>query len=102
MAPYVLIISDNNTGLTGRIDESSFSMAPTFKSLATLGWEVLDLFEAHDLQKVTATLETAIEKAKADPGKPIAIHARTIKGYGVKKTADSASGGHGFPLKSPR
>ncbi|NJL34076.1 MAG: hypothetical protein HC893_09695, partial [Chloroflexaceae bacterium] len=28
MAPYVLIISDNNTGLTGRIDESSYSMAP--------------------------------------------------------------------------
>jgi len=101
MAPYVLIISDNNTGLTGRIDESSFSMAPSFNSLATLGWEVIDLHEAHDLQKVAATLETAIEKAQANPRKPIAIHARTIKGYGVKKTAESASGGHGFPLKAP-
>lgn len=101
MAPYVMVISDNNTGLTGRIDESSFSMTPTFKSLATLGWEVIDLFEAHDLQKVAATLETAIEKAKADPSKPIAVHARTIKGYGVKKTSESASGGHGFPLKAP-
>jgi transketolase len=101
MAPYVLIISDNNTGLTGRIDESSFSMTPSFKALSTLGWEVLDLFEAHDLQKVAAALETAIEKAKANPRKPVAIHARTVKGYGVKKTAESASGGHGFPLKAP-
>lgn len=101
MAPYVLIISDNNTGLTGRIDESSFSMSPTFKSLATFGWEVIDLKDAHDLQKVTSTIESAIEMAKANPLKPVVIHARTIKGYGVKKTAESSSGGHGFPLKSP-
>lgn len=101
MAPYVLIISDNNTGLTGRIDESSYSMTPTFKTLGTLGWEVIDLLEAHDLQKVATTIETAIETAKANPRKPVVIHARTVKGYGVKKTADAPSGGHGFPLKGP-
>ncbi len=101
MAPYVLIISDNNTGLTGRIDESSYSMTPTFKTLGTLGWEVIDLFEAHDLQKVATTIETAIETAKANPRKPVVIHARTVKGYGVKKTAEAPSGGHGFPLKGP-
>lgn len=101
MAPFVLVISDNNTKLTGRIDKESFSMSGTFSSLKDLGWKVIDLKEGHDLQKVLSTLESSIEMARENPRQPIAIHARTIKGFGVKKTADSASGGHGFPLKSP-
>jgi transketolase len=101
MAPYVLIISDNNTKLTGRIDKDSFSMAPTFASLAALGWKVFDLHQAHDLQACTSLIEAAIQAARENPRQPIAIHARTIKGYGIKKTAESSSGGHGFPLKAP-
>ncbi|MGE4133515.1 MAG: transketolase C-terminal domain-containing protein [Bdellovibrionales bacterium] len=101
LAPYVLIISDNNTKLTGRIDEESFSMAPTFEAMRTLGWEVFDLYEAHDLQACYDGIESAIQAARENPRKPVAIHARTVKGVGVKKTADSASGGHGFPLKAP-
>ena len=101
LAPYVLIISDNNTKLTGRIDQESFSMAPTFAGMATLGWEVFDLREAHDLQACTTMLEKAIARARENPRKPVAVHAHTIKGYSVKKTEASASGGHGFPLKAP-
>ncbi len=101
MAPFVMIISDNNTKLTGRIDEDCFSMTPTFQSLKALGWEVVDLMEGHDLQKCSDTIEAAIAGARKNPRKPIAIHARTIKGFGVKKTSESASGGHGFPLKAP-
>ncbi|MBX3021031.1 MAG: transketolase [Bdellovibrionales bacterium] len=101
MAPFVMIISDNNTKLTGRIDKESFSMAPSFAALADMGWEVLDLYEAHDLQACTTMLEAAFKSVRENPHKPIAIHARTIKGYGVKKTSESSSGGHGFPLKSP-
>lgn len=101
LAPYVMIISDNNTKLTGRIDKESFSMAPTFRALADLGWKVIELHEAHDLQTCTSTLESALQMARENPRQPVAIHARTVKGYGVKKTADSASGGHGFPLKAP-
>lgn len=101
MAPYVLIISDNNTKLTGRIDKESFSMAPSFAALGTMGWKVIDLHEGHDLQKCVSTIEMAIQSARENPRQAIAIHARTIKGFGVKKTADSASGGHGFPLKTP-
>lgn len=101
MAPYILIISDNNTKLTGRIDEESYSMAPTFASLAALGWNVLDLYEAHDLQACTSILESALQMARENPCKPVAIHARTVKGFGVKRTADANSGGHGFPLKQP-
>ena len=101
MGPYVLIISDNNTGLTGRIDKMSYSMNPTFASLADQGWKVINLQDGHDLQKVTTTLESALQMALENPRQPIAVHARTIKGFSVKKTAESSSGGHGFPLKAP-
>jgi len=40
MNPFVLLISDNNTKLGGRIDDDSFSMTPTFDSLSALGWKV--------------------------------------------------------------
>ncbi len=101
MAPYVMIISDNNTKLTGRIDADAFSMAPTFDSLKSLGWNVLTLESGNDLQKCFDTIAQAIELAQANPKVPVAVHAKTIKGIGTKKTAESASGGHGFPLKSP-
>ena len=37
--PFVLLLSDNDTKLSGRITKDSFSMQPTFESLATLGWK---------------------------------------------------------------
>lgn len=97
--PFVLVISDNNTKLGGRIDEDSYSMTPTFNSLATLGWNLVHESEGHDLQKVYSTIESAIliaEKAE----KPVAVVIKTIKGYGVKSTMESASGGHGYPLSA--
>ncbi len=100
MNPFVMIISDNNTKLGGRIDIDSFAMGPTFESLSALGWKVLKLEKAHDLKECLATLEQALKLAT--PEQPVAIHAKTIKGYGVQKTAQSASGGHGFPLKDPK
>lgn len=102
MGPYVLIISDNNTKLSGRIDDDSFSMAPTFETLKTLGWDVLFLEKAHDLSACAEAISQAMTKARMNPMKPVAIHAKTIKGFGIKKTMESASGGHGFPLKSAR
>lgn len=101
MAPFVLIISDNNTKLSGRIDQDSYSMEPTFKSLETLGWKLIKLEKGNDLQACLTTLEEATELAKKNPTQPVAIWAKTVKGIGTKKTAESASGGHGFPCKSP-
>ncbi|MCE3009200.1 MAG: transketolase [Proteobacteria bacterium] len=101
MNPFVLMISDNNTKLSGRIDKESFSMEPTFKSLEALGWKVLKLEDGHHLQQCYEVISQAIESAKENPQVPVAIHAKTIKGIGTKKTAESSSGGHGFPLKSP-
>lgn len=100
--PFILIVSDNNTKLTGRIDQDSFSMEPSIASLATLGWKVLSLPEGNDLQKCVQMFEHALDLVQSHPEQPIVIHAKTIKGIGSKKTAESASGGHGFPLKSPQ
>ena len=101
LGPYVLIISDNNTKLSGRIDQDAFSMGPTFDTLKVLGWEYVRLETGHDLKACVQTIHSAFEKARSNPNKPVVIHAKTIKGYGVKKTAESSTGGHGFPLKSP-
>lgn len=101
LAPFVLIISDNNTALSGRLDTGSFSMSPTFVSLKDLGWKVLELKDGHDLQKCFDVISSAIQETRDNPTVPVAIRARTIKGIGTQKTAESSSGAHGFPLKSP-
>ncbi|MDX9731007.1 MAG: transketolase C-terminal domain-containing protein [Bdellovibrionales bacterium] len=102
MAPFVLIISDNRTKLSGRIDQDSYSMEPTFKGLEALGWRVLRLEEGHSLQACATTLEEAFEASRQNPTVPIVIHAKTVKGKGNKKAEASASGAHGFPLKSAK
>lgn len=99
IAPFVLIISDNRTKLSGRIEQDAFSMEPTFQSLEKLGWKVLRLEEGHHLQACVATLEEAIQQVSLDPTVPVVIHARTIKGKGNKKSEASSTGAHGFPLK---
>jgi transketolase len=98
--PFVVMLSDNNTKLGGRIDKDSFSMQGQFEALSSMGWNVIKVENAHDLQTVYHKLEEAITMAKADATKPVCLWLKTIKGYGVKATADSASGGHGFPLKA--
>jgi transketolase len=95
--PFVMIVSDNNTKLSGRIDADSFDMRKTFATLSTLGWNVIDLHEAHDLQATYLVLTEALETARNNPTQPICVWARTIKGFGLNKTATAASGGHGFP-----
>ncbi len=99
MGPFVCLISDNNTKLSGRIDADSFSMAPTFKSLENLGWQLTYIEDGHDLEKVYQAIEKALDQAKAHPDKPQALWFKTIKGKGVAQTEKSSSGGHGFPLK---
>ena len=99
MNPFLMIVSNNNTKLSGRIDEDSFCMEPTLSSLENLGWTVLNLNHPHDLTKTAHCIEQALEKTKKN--NPVVILAQTIKGYGVKQTQVSSSGGHGFPLKVP-
>ncbi len=96
--PFVLVISDNDTKLSGRITKDSFSMQPTFHAMSALGWNVIPVPNGHDLQAVYQALEQGIAAARANPNQPVLLWTKTIKGYGVKATMDNAAGGHGFPL----
>ena len=98
--PFVMIISDNDTKLSGRITADSFSMQPSFEAMAPLGWDVRKIEKGHDLQLVYTAIEQAIADATAHPEKPVCIWLKTIKGYGIKATEQNAAGGHGFPLVS--
>lgn len=96
--PFVMIISDNDAKLSGRITKDSFSMAGTFAAMGALGWNVIPVPHGHNLQEVYLAVEKAIQLARENPKAPVCLLVKTIKGYGVKATAESASGGHGFPL----
>ena len=97
--PFVLMISYNNTKLTGRIDEDSFSLQPLMESLSVLGWESSFIEKGNDLQSVFYEIDSALEKAFQKPNKAQALIFKTVKGFGVKQTEEDKSGGHGFPLK---
>ena len=97
--PFVLVVSDNDTKLSGRISKDSFTMEPSFAALAPLGWNVRHVQEGQDLQKVYLAFEQAVAEAKGDPRRPVCLWVKTVKGFGVKETELSSSGGHGFPLK---
>src|SRR2546426_4950799 len=98
--PYVLVISDNDTKLSGRITKDAYSMQPTFAALSALGWNVISVPNGHDLQAVYLAVEKGIEQAKANPNSPVCLWTKTIKGYGIKATAENPTGGHGFPLSN--
>lgn len=98
--PFILVISDNDTKLSGRITQDAYSMEPTFRSLHTLGWHIIQLDQGNNLQAAYHAVEDALAAARAHPEKPVALWAHTIKGFGVKATEQSPSGGHGFPLSS--
>lgn len=94
--PFILVISDNNTKLSGRMTDA-FSMNPTFESLEKLGWEVIDEKNGNDLEACYKSFSKALTLCEK---KPVCIRLKTIKGYGIKETEENASGGHGFPLKA--
>ena len=98
MNPFVLVISDNDTKLSGRITKDAFSMGPSFQGKHALGWNVMAVADGHNLETVYQAMEKAIAAAKTDPSKPVCVHVKTIKGSGVRATMESSSGGHGFPL----
>lgn len=96
--PFVMVVSDNDTKLSGRITQDSFSMQPSFEALDDLGWDVRKVEQGHDLQTVYLALEKAVADTKANSTRPVCLWVKTIKGYGVKSTMENPAGGHGFPL----
>ena len=97
--PFILMISYNNTKLTGRIDKDSFSLQPLLDSLSVLGWDSCFIEQGNHLETVFHASQKALEKAFQNPSKPQALIFKTCKGFGVKKTEEDPAGGHGFPLK---
>jgi transketolase len=98
MNPFIMLLSDNDTKLSGRITKDAFSMQNTFHAMTALGWNVLSVPNGHDLQDVYQSLEKAIAVTKDNPTVPVCLWVKTIKGYGVKSTEENSAGGHGFPL----
>jgi transketolase len=96
--PFILIISDNDTKLSGRITKDAFSMLPSFSAMTALGWNVIQVPHGNDLQEVYLAMEKAIATAKANPSQPVCVECKTVKGYGIKATEENSAGGHGFPL----
>ena len=100
--PLLLLISNNNTKLSGRIDKDSFSLQDFFKSLPCLGWECSFISDGHDFNHVFPAIQRGLNKAVKNPKKPVALIFNTCKGFGVQKTEEDSAGGHGFPLKDPK
>jgi transketolase len=98
--PFVLLVSDNDTKLSGRITQDAFSMHPSFLAMKDLGWDVRYLENGHDLTAVYQALEAAVSDTRRDPTKPVCLWLKTIKGYGIKATVENSAGGHGFPLSN--
>jgi transketolase len=98
MNPFVMLLSDNDTKLSGRITKDAFSMQNTFQAMTALGWNVIHVPNGHDLQAVYQAVEKGITAAKDNPTVPVCMWIKTIKGYGVKATEENSAGGHGFPL----
>jgi len=96
--PFVLVLSDNDTKLSGRITKDAFSMQPTFEAMETLGWNVIRVPNGHDLQEVFLAVERGVSAARQNPRRPVCLWVKTIKGHGIKATEENSTGGHGFPL----
>lgn len=96
--PLVMVLSDNDTKLSGRITADSFSMQPSFEAMDDLGWDVRRVANGHDLEVVYQAMEQAVEDARRNPARPVCLWVKTIKGYGIKATEENSAGGHGFPL----
>ena len=49
---------------------------------------------------VYLAVEKGLQQARANPRAPVCLWVKTVKGYGVRATVESATGGHGFPLSN--
>src|ERR1019366_7502501 len=89
--PFLLVISDNDTKLSGRITQDSFSMQPSFAAMSVLGWQVIQVPDGNELAPVYLAVERGLQLARANPRAPVCLWVKTIKGYGVKATMESVS-----------
>jgi transketolase len=96
--PFLLVISDNDTKLSGRITKDAFSMHPSFAAMPALGWNVIEVPHGNNLAEVYLAIEHGLAATQANPNHPVCLICKTVKGYGIKATEENSAGGHGFPL----
>jgi transketolase len=73
----IAFIDNNDLQATGKIKER-FNTGPYKEKFLGFGWDAIDI-DGHSIPEII----DAVEKAKANQGKPTAIIAHTIKGKGV-------------------
>ncbi len=84
----VAFVDFNNLQIDGTCDEVN-SPAPVDKKFEAFGWNVITI-DGHDFEAI----ESALNKARENKGKPTAIIATTVKGKGVSFMENSV-GWHG-------
>lgn len=84
------IVDYNTLQITGRTRDVC-SNEPIDAKFAAFGWAVR-MIDGHDFTALTTALQSA-----AEPGKPTAVIARTVKGRGISFMEDVAKWHHGVP-----
>jgi transketolase len=87
----VAIIDVNRLGQRGPT-RHGWNLGAYARRISAFGWDVVEI-DGHDVAEIDAAYATAT----ADPGRPVAILARTQKGRGVAAVED-VEGKHGKPL----
>lgn len=90
LGKLIVFYDDNGISIDGEVEQ--WFSDDTGKRFEAYGWQVLSA-DGHD----SAAISTAIEKARADTGRPTIISCKTIIGFGSpNKQGTSAT--HGAPL----
>jgi transketolase len=87
----IAIIDVNRLGQRGPT-RHGWTLGAYARRISSFGWDVIEI-DGHDV----AAIDSAYLQATSDPGRPVAILARTHKGRGVRAVEDS-EGKHGKPL----
>lgn len=92
----VAIFNCNGYGQAGRVSEQQTPERLAAK-LEAFGLEVVTI-DGHDPASIRGAFERARERAEADQGKPMAIVAKTVKGWGAPSM--QGNGWHGKPASA--
>jgi transketolase len=90
----VAIIDVNRLGQRGETMHG-WNLSSYSRRAEASGWNAIEI-DGHDIEQI----DRAFTEAESTSDRPTMIVARTIKGYGVKETAN-VEGKHGQPLKDP-
>ncbi|WP_107687501.1 transketolase [Neisseria wadsworthii] len=91
LGKLIVLYDDNNISIDGKVDGWFTENIP--QRFESYGWHVVPNVNGHD----TAAIQTAIEAAKAETGKPSIICCKTLIGKGAA-TKEGSHKTHGAPL----